>query len=292
MEANRCFEHTQPWFLSLWFLDDSRHRAFAVSGVAITMVRSRYTFPRCYAIEQLSCGTLILILIQVIANFNKSTILIFSSLLPPSDDFVVGFLSLRTYQVTFLAVCVRRHMLFAELGLMFLGVHQVMCGNAVHDHVTLTPNPCRSAKNIDWWAIHRLFIDTSKLFFQVHTTQSWIKSTNDHLAGDCSRFIIPQTCLAPALTCRRQGTSRAPQLLKANRAKGSAATSLMIFLPLAVTAGCPYNFRERFAVSHVKSQHISLPPRCSILWKPSSLIASTYNEYHRRSGAERHNMHA
>ena len=132
--------------------------------------------------------------------------------------------------------------------------------------MTLTPNSCRSAKDLDWWAIHRLFIDIGKLFFQVHATESWIKSINDHLAGDCSRFIIPQTCLvASALTCRRQGTSRAPRLLKANRDKGSAATSLMIFLLLAVTVGRPYNFRERFAVSHVKSQHISLPPRCSIL---------------------------
>ena len=197
------------------------------------MVRSRYILipSRSYAIEQ---RTLVLITIQVIAI--KSTILIFSSPLPFSDDLVVCFLSLKTYQVTFLAVCVRRYMLFAELGRMFLGVHQVTRGNVVHDHVTLTPNPCRSAENLDWWAIHRLFIDIGKLFFQVHTTESWIKSTNDHLAGDCSQFIIPQTCLAPALTCRRQGTRRAPRLLKANRDKGNAATSLMIFLPLAVTA--------------------------------------------------------
>jgi hypothetical protein len=43
---------------------------------------------RPYAIEQLSCRTLILI----IANFNKSANLIFSSPLPPWDNLVVGFL--------------------------------------------------------------------------------------------------------------------------------------------------------------------------------------------------------
>ena len=46
------------------------------------------------------------------------------------------------------------------------------------------------------------------------------------------------------------------------------------------------------AVRYVKSQHLSPPPWPSILqWEPSSLVTSTYNEYHQRSVAERHNMY-
>jgi hypothetical protein len=60
-----------------------------------------------YAIKQLSWRTLVLIIIQIIANFKKSTNLVLSSALPPWDDLVAGFLSLRTRQVTFLRVCVR-----------------------------------------------------------------------------------------------------------------------------------------------------------------------------------------
>ena len=54
---------------------------------------------------------------MIIANFNKATILIFSSPLPLSDDLNAEFLSLRTCQVICLPVCVCRYTLFVELSL-------------------------------------------------------------------------------------------------------------------------------------------------------------------------------
>ena len=54
---------------------------------------------------------------MIIANFNKATILTFSSPLPLSDDLNAEFLSLRTCQVICLPVCVCRNTLFVELSL-------------------------------------------------------------------------------------------------------------------------------------------------------------------------------
>ena len=56
--------------------------------------------------------------------------------------------------------------------LMFLAVQRAMCGNTVHDHVALMPNPCRYAKigglftACESTDLLRLFIGMGKMFFK------------------------------------------------------------------------------------------------------------------------------
>ena len=118
--------------------------------------------------------------IQVIGSFNKSTLLIFSSPLPPSDELVAGFLSLRTCQVTFLPVCVRTYTLFFELSLPDAGLSRCSAAEMLFK-ITSHSRPITAGPP----KIGGLFTgcsSTKVIISQLHTTEKWIKRTNGHLA--------------------------------------------------------------------------------------------------------------